>query len=326
MTPSKSLGQRPAIASVPMTDCVVCAGKEWRIVGSGQDFEYESCSNTWTYQACTRCGHVQIAELPAPDMLSVIYPSNYYSYSTDSIHPIARWAKRKLDNRKFARILSARLSPVTSYLDVGCGDGRYLECMIERGVPAKNVYGVEINPQPVKDAINRGLQVRECRIETATHLPNNYFDLITMFHVIEHVAQPGQVIRRLRDLLRPNGILAIETPNFDSLDARVARKRFWGGYHIPRHWHIFIPESMTRLLQDSGLTVAALNFQTGHAFWMWTLHHWLKYGKSSPALAELCHPLRNLPFLAAVTAFDISRATLLQQRTSSMLVLARKDY
>jgi len=323
LTPQHALSIKPAIASVAAMPCTVCGENLWTEVGSGQDFEYETCSNTWSFHACRQCGHVQIDPLPAPEMLGAIYPSNYYSYAMkDSVHPLARWAKRLLDKLKFRGILGN--SPrAASYLDVGCGDGRYLELMIERGADPSRVFGVELDAGAVKAACSKGLHVSQSRIEDAAYLAPGQFDLITMFHVIEHVARPDLVVARLNELLAPGGMLAIETPNFDALDARLAGRRYWGGYHIPRHWHVFTPESLQRLLMSAGFSVRAVRYQPGHAFWLWTLHHWLKYERSWPRLAAFCHPLRNVPLLALVTAFDLLRAKL-GQRTSAMLVLAVK--
>ena len=64
-------------------------------------------------------------------------------------------------------------------------------------------------------------------------------EFITMFHVIEHVKDPKSIIKTLNKLLVPGGHLVIETPNIDSLDAMIFKETFWGGYHFPRHWHLF---------------------------------------------------------------------------------------
>jgi SAM-dependent methyltransferase len=323
LTPQQKLNQRPRIDEAPPNACCVCHGEAWTHVGSGQDFEYETCSNEWSYRCCNACGHVQIDPLPAASSLSTIYPPDYYSYvMAKTVHPIARWAKGQLDTLKFNGFISKRHKP-RSYLDIGCGDGRYLEMMLRRGVDPSTVHGLELDQQAVAAARTKGLQVDKCRVEDATHLAKGSFDLITMFHVIEHVAAPDAVVRRIHELLSAGGILAVETPNFDSLDARIGRRRFWGGYHIPRHWHIFTPESLRRLLERAGFSVLTIKYQPGHAFWLWTLHHWLKYRCGMPRIAAACHPLRSVPLLALVTGFDLIRSKL-GWRTSAMLVIARK--
>lgn len=314
----------PVIDTTPTGCCIVCGGSAWREEGRAQDYEYETCSNWWAFQSCEACGHVQMDPLPAASALSTIYPPDYYSYVMDqSIHPLARWAKGLLDRRKFGSILSRLSRPARSYLDVGCGDGRYLQLMIDAGADRHRVHGVELDARAVDKARAAGLQVSHCRIEDARQLQPGSFDLITMFHVIEHVARPDEVVRRMHELLGSGGILALETPNFDCLDARLARRRYWGGYHAPRHWHLFTTRSLVRLLSDCGLVVERVSYQTGHAFLLWTLHHWLKYEKGWASLAKWSHPLRNIPLLAAATSFDLARIAL-GRRTSAMLILAKK--
>jgi len=319
------LAAQPFIETIPSPDCAVCGGGTWREVGKGQDYEYATCSNVWTFRACQQCGHVQMDPLPAPETLGVIYPSNYYSYQMEkSIHPLARWAKRKLDRAKFRWILGGLRAPVGSYLDVGCGDGRYLEMMIDQGVDRERAQGVELDAHAVHVARAKNLNVTQTRIEDARGLEPGSFDLITMFHVIEHVARPDEVVARLQSLLRVGGLLALETPNFDCADARWSGERFWGAYHTPRHWHLFTAASLARLLRSHGFTIERQRFQTGHAFLLWTLHHWLKYGKEHGRLAEWCHPLRNVPLLALATAFDMLRI-MFGRKTSAVLLVARRD-
>lgn len=319
------LSIKPEIATIPCGSCVVCGGTDWQPQGASQDYEYATCSNVWSFQSCVGCGHVQIQALPAPETLGTIYPENYYSYIMEqSVHPFARWAKQRMDRTKLRWIVSGLSRPVESYLDVGCGDGRYLQMMLDGGAKRSQVHGVELDSQAVASARAKGLHVTQSRIEDASDFQAGYFDLVTMFHVIEHVARPDDVVRRLRDLLKVGGILALETPNFDCLDARLAGKRFWGGYHTPRHWHVFTAGSLIRLLTDSGFTVERVRYQTGHAFLLWTLHHWLKYGKGFDSIARWCHPLRNIPLLAAATSLDMLRIAL-GRKTSAMLVVARKE-
>jgi SAM-dependent methyltransferase len=151
--------------------------------------------------------------------------------------------------------------------------------------------------------------VTQERVEDCDRFAARSLDLITMFHVIEHVSSPRAAVERLAGWLRPGGVLAVETPNVDSLDARLFSGGLWGGYHIPRHWHLFRPETMAQLLEGAGLEVVAVAHQTGHAFWMYSLHHRLRYGDPPrPRLARRFDPLRAVAPLVAFTAFDRARA------------------
>jgi SAM-dependent methyltransferase len=197
--------------------------------------------------------------------------------------------------------------------------------MAKRGLPRERIYGLELDQAVVDRLRTRGFQAWCERVETCTSIPAGSIDLATMFHVIEHVDAPDVVLERIAEWLAPGGVLAVETPNLDSIDARLFRDRYWGGYHIPRHWHLFSPHTLEKLLVRAGLTPVATMFQTGHSFWMYSLHHWLRYEPTErPSLARRFDPFRNVAPLAMFTLFDKVRGAL-GARTSAMLMIARKD-
>lgn len=314
----------PLVAEHPVPACDVCGGTETEPVAWGYDFELLTCRNRWRFVRCDACGHVWLDPRPDVDALDVIYPPTYYAYNYDAISPVARKAKELLDARKLAGILRSSGATPSAYLDVGCGDGRYLEVLARRGLPRSSLYGLELDERTVAGLRDRGFQAHCERVETTIRFADGSLDLITMFHVIEHVASPRAVVERLASWLTPGGVLALETPNIDSLDARLFRRGTWGGFHIPRHWHLFSRSTLTRLLESVGLEVVSVRYQPGHAFWMYSLHHELRYrDRPRPRLARAFDPFRSVPPLAAFTAFDVARAAI-GARTSAILVVARK--
>jgi SAM-dependent methyltransferase len=229
-----------------------------------------------------------------------------------------------MDRRKLAGIVRAVGRTPQRYLDVGCGDGRYLRTLARRGVPASGLFGLELDETTVERLREQGFGAYCERVETTERFPDGSLDLVTMFHVIEHVASPAVVVDRLTAMLRPGGVLALETPNIDSLDARLFHDGRWGGYHIPRHWHLFNPETLRKLLEERGLEVQTVRYQTGHSFWMYSLHHALRYKeRPRPGLAKLFDPLSSTVPLIAFTGFDQARSKV-GAKTSAMLFIARK--
>jgi 2-polyprenyl-3-methyl-5-hydroxy-6-metoxy-1,4-benzoquinol methylase len=314
----------PVIEVEEVPRCEVCGSQRAHAVATGYDYELRTCANRWRYVECDECRQVRLHPRPATSTLDVIYPATYYSYHYDDLSALARKGKELMDRRKLAGIVARGGGRPSSYLDVGCGDGRYLDAMVRRGVPPDAVHGLELDERSVARAQARGLHVTQERVEDCDRFAPASLDLITMFHVVEHVSSPRAVVDRLATWLRPGAVLAVETPNVDSLDARLFSGGLWGGYHIPRHWHLFRPETMTRLLEAAGLEVLAVEHQTGHAFWMYSLHHRLRYADHPhPRLARRFDPLTSVAPLLAFTAFDRARATL-GARTSAMLHVARR--
>jgi 2-polyprenyl-3-methyl-5-hydroxy-6-metoxy-1,4-benzoquinol methylase len=316
----------PLIATEAVPACPVCGVSQYEQFAAGYDYELLTCSNLWHFAQCTSCRHVWLHPRPALSELGVIYPPTYYAYNYAGINPIARHAKAYLDKRKMAKIVRSCAAPPRTYLDVGCGDGRFLKVLEKRGVPRSGLYGLELDQRVVNRLRDDGYVGVFCeRVEDASGIPEGGVDLVTMFHVIEHVDNPATVVRRISRWLSPGGIFALETPNLDSLDAGLFHRTYWGGYHIPRHWNLFTPSTIARLLQDSGLEVLATIFQTGHSFWMYSLHHVVRYqGGSRPYLGQLFDPIKSLLGIAGFTAFDLLRGTL-GAKTSAMLVVARKS-
>ena len=315
----------PTITTENVPACPVCGASDYSQFAVGFDYELLTCSNPWRFVQCRSCQHVWLNPRPAVAELGVVYPPTYYAYNYDTINLIARKAKEMLDRRKIAKIVGHCPKAPKSYLDVGCGDGRFLRVMEQLGVPRSGLYGLELDKRVVERLRGQGYSGVFCeRAEDVGSLPEGGIDLVTMFHVIEHVDNPGTVIGRVCRWLSPGGVFALETPNLDSLDARLFRRTYWGGYHIPRHWNLFTPAAISRLLKDNGLEVLATVFQTGHSFWMYSLHHAVRYeGTSRPRAGAWFDPMKSLVGLAGFTAFDLLRGTL-GSKTSAMLVICRK--
>jgi len=313
----------PTIDTVALATCPLCGHDQYRQVAVGFDYELRTCRNPWRFVRCIRCDHVWLNPRPSIATLATIYPPHYYAYDYEGrIHPIALRGKAFLDRRKLRSILRWLPREPRTFLDVGCGSGRFLKVMAERGLARDAIFGLELAGDVVGKLAAEGYRVYRRRVEEADEIADASIDLAIMFHVIEHVDDPARVVAKVSQWLSPRGVFAIETPNLDSLDAGLFGGTYWGGYHIPRHWHLFTPETLGRLLRDHGLDVLGVRFQTGHSFWMYSLHHWLRYGRRPwPRVARWFDPFSSVPWLVFFTAFDKLRAGL-GARTSSMLILA----
>ena len=116
-----------------------------------------------------------------------------------------------------------------------------------------DILGIEPNDKAKGIALGKGIKFGD----TIEKLESNSFDVITMWHVLEHVPDPVQQIKELKRLLKPNGTIIIAVPNFNSYDAKLYGD-FWAAYDVPRHlWHYSktsiqkLFESFTKLLSFS---------------------------------------------------------------------------
>ena len=208
-----------------------------------------------------------------------------------------------------------------SLLDVGCGIGTFLQQAEQDGW---KVAGLELSPSVAVFAReHNGLQVDSFSIESDTSFSPGSFDVITMFGVIEHLANPSGAIKECTRLLRPNGILILQTPAEDGLIRRAGRFLYWasGGlvnFHVMQlyqmrggHSVCFNRRSMRTLLADHGLQVVSVEQST--------------YG-----FRILLHRFKNLPlFMKLVhiigTLFIFSLGWILG-RSNHMTVYAQKPH
>ena len=135
-------------------------------------------------------------------------------------------------------------------LDVGCGTGNFLEYVLKSGW---KVIGVEPNDSARKIANSK---TSNCvfEINKLSELKENSFDVITLWHVLEHLPKLEDHIALLIKLLKPNGKLIIAVPNYNSFDAKYYRE-FWAAYDVPRHlWH-FSQTSMDKLFSKKAMLI-----------------------------------------------------------------------
>jgi len=136
--------------------------------------------------------------------------------------------------------------PDSRLLDVGCGDGSFLEFAQRAGW---SVMGVDFDPKAVEAAQSRGLDIRQGGVEV---LPDDErFDGITLSHVIEHVHDPLALLKSCHRLLSPGGWIWLETPNLDSLGHGYYGAN-WRGLEPPRHLVLFTPDAMQQALAAAG--------------------------------------------------------------------------
>lgn len=141
------------------------------------------------------------------------------------------------------------LKPGGRVLDVGFGSGAFLLIAQEIGW---RVFGADPDLVAVTNAHEAGLNVRQGGINAFAD-EREQFDVITMSHVIEHAHDPIQMLNDAYALLKPGGVLYIDTPNIDAFGHHKFNKH-WRGLEIPRHLVLFNWESITELLNKTGFT------------------------------------------------------------------------
>lgn len=158
-----------------------------------------------------------------------------------------------------------------SLLDIGAGTGDFLTEAKSNGWTIK---GIEPSEKAKSIAIKKGVSFSE----NSQSLENHSFDVITMWHVLEHVPNLDTQIKELKRLLKPNGTIIIAVPNFNSYDAKHYGK-FWAALDVPRHlWH-FSKTAIKLLFEKEGLKLIKVLPMKFDAFYVSLLSEKYKNGK-----------------------------------------------
>lgn len=213
---------------------------------------------------------------PQPELehLGKYYESEDYISHTDAkrslFEKVYHWVKIYSLNKKVSLINSLHKSK-GSLLDIGAGTGDFLVTAKANGW---QITGVEPNENAKKLAVSKGVSF-ENNIES---IENQQFDVITMWHVLEHVPNVEHQIKELKRLLKPNGTIIIAVPNFKSFDAGYYGE-FWAAFDVPRHlWH-FSKTSIEKLFGKENMKLVKILPMIFDSFYVSLLSEKYKNGK-----------------------------------------------
>ena len=188
------------------------------------------------------------------------YVDERYGYSMTGLSPAARkllalsvrlWAGQR--EEADMAVAFQPVGPPVSLLDVGCGDGSYLEFATSLGWRAE---GVDPDAAAVEAARRRGMQATTGAVESLGY-PSGQFDVIVLNHVIEHVHEPVRLLCECRRLLAEGGRMLIATPNAESA-LHLRYREHWRGLEPPRHLRIYSLDGLGQDLRNAGLTPSVL--------------------------------------------------------------------
>lgn len=202
---------------------------------------------------CQTCGLLRTNPRPTPGTIGFYYPDNYGPYlgtQVSQAQPIigfkkrfTTWAKRIVD----VNALKVPVLVPGRMLEMGCASGSYLHLMASQGW---QVQGIEFSPKAAEAAAKLGYQVHVGALETAPK-PDEPFDLIVGWMVLEHLHDPINCLKKLRDWAKPEAWLVISIPNAGSLDFQIFKENLYS-LHLPNHLYHFTPQTLEKLLDQSG--------------------------------------------------------------------------
>ncbi|MEM8900826.1 MAG: class I SAM-dependent methyltransferase [Bacteroidota bacterium] len=162
-----------------------------------------------------------------------------------------------------------------SILDIGCGTGEFLSVMQSAGWSVKGL-------EPDEGARTQAEELLGNQVFKPSQLfqesPASY-DVISMWHVLEHVHQLHEYIKKIHEILKPNGTLFIAVPNYLSKDAASYQKD-WAAYDVPRHLYHFTPQALSQLVSQYGFRIEEKKAMPFDAFYVSLLSEKYIHGKN----------------------------------------------
>ncbi|MBI2939040.1 MAG: class I SAM-dependent methyltransferase [Chloroflexi bacterium] len=234
--------------------CNLCSADDPDHVLSVADDWLGHFGGTFPLVRCRACGLCYLRERPTSQALVNAYASEQMQRSIDHrADPLSErlfWVRAWLRRRELERWVRPGY-----VLDVGCGGGEFLAVLAAGGW---EVAGTEVDGRRVVDAERRlGPVVRRTPLERAGFSEGS-FDAVTLWHVLEHVPDPLATLKLAIRLVRPGGVLAVATPNVESLEARAFGIN-WSGLVAPWHLYYFSPDTLGRMVHLAGGEVLALS-------------------------------------------------------------------
>jgi 2-polyprenyl-3-methyl-5-hydroxy-6-metoxy-1,4-benzoquinol methylase len=239
-----------------MKSCVHCHSTNFHPVFTSYGFDRPT--EHFDVVECGACKLVTLSPLPGDDELKRYYSEDYYGGGASGkfsglLETAVQWANHARAAElvaEWTREGKGRADGAgRRVLDIGCGRGYFLRSMADDGFEC---YGTELSTFPAGE-IGGGGKIRfmQGTFEDLS-FEESFLDLISIWHVLEHVRDPATTLRKISRTLKPGGMLALAVPNYSSLQ-RMIFGRHWFHLDLPRHLYHFRRDLMLNWLGENGL-------------------------------------------------------------------------
>ncbi|MFX0201397.1 MAG: class I SAM-dependent methyltransferase [Candidatus Hodarchaeota archaeon] len=223
--------------------CILCQTRERELLIE---------KDGWKVYRCPTCGLGFLDPRPSESELENLYQSEYFSEQYDEgLDPSSPQYQKRLSGEQHRTKFIKSVKRSGNLLDIGCGYGYFLDACRRHGY---QVQGLDISEWAAQYAAEKlGISISIGKIDTVT-LPPASFDIITMWHFLEHTTDPHVALHRAKSWLKSEGILVVDVPNYEGTDAQKIWQQ-WDGWSLPyHHWH-FTFNSLRQLLMQHGFNI-----------------------------------------------------------------------
>jgi len=268
-----------------ITTCPICNTSSFSLFKKVKD--YTVSKEFFNIVNCNQCGLLFTNPRPDSKSLGSYYKSeNYISHTNKSNNPINSIYKlARTQTLKWKYKLINKTQPI-SLLDYGCGTGHFLNYCHKKKL---NVKGFEPDENARTIAKN---ELGDLVYSTPNDI-NETFDVITLWHVLEHIADLNEVLIWLKNHLNKNGRLIIALPNPASYDAKLFKEE-WAAFDVPKHLYHFTKEIVANLANKHNFCVESIHPMKLDSYYVSLLSNKNKYNKIRPIKSFLNGLLSNI--------------------------------
>ena len=256
-----------------LQNCPACGASEMTTHLQAKD--YTVSKNTFNIVRCAACDLLFTNPRPEAEQASYFYQSeNYISHSNTQKGFINKLyhAVRKITLKQKTNLIQGEQKGTKNLLDIGCGNGHFLHACQQDGW---NTFGMELDPETAARAAALTGQSIFPNLQAIPEEPQ--FELISLWHVLEHVYEIDAYFEFFKKRINPGGKLLLALPNSKSFDADYF-KEFWAAYDVPRHIYHFNPETIQSIAKKHGFKLAKQHGQIFDSFYIALLSHEYKTG------------------------------------------------
>lgn len=296
--------------------CDLCGGNHFDLLFTGRDRLF-GIEGEFPVVRCQDCGLVFVNPRPSFEEMGRFYPQDDY----DLYNKAAGLKDRSMD--ELGRLLGPRKGRIDKYrdhgrlLDIGFGDGSFLYFMKQCGW---DVAGVDYNQKMVELVRDVGIEAVQGQLEDAVY-PDDSFDVVTLWGVLEHVQSPSQTIEEISRITGDGAVLVVYTQNAAAPEAHWLGED-WFIYEVPRHLYDFTEDTLAKLLAKSGFCIAETVYETPLYYCQmnWQYFKERRFGRRN----DVIHDPTLVDRLATKALSFYRRLTNGSPRSSAMTVYAVK--
>jgi len=242
--------------------CILCDGKKLRILS-----HWLRNSETIKVEKCQTCGLVQLNPIPESDQIKKAYNTERISIPRKNIKDIK--IKEELSKRDTvynSKLVKSIISRKAKILDYGCGYGFFVKEMLEEGF---NISGMDISD--IRLATARAFCKNAIFFTNEEEIPHNYFDCLTLFHVLEHTPNPLIFLGSIKQYVKKGGKIIIEVPNLDDHLLKISNE-YKDFYWKKEHIFYFNKKTLTKYVNLAGLSVVKVVY-----FQRWNITNYINW-------------------------------------------------